>query len=139
MHSILVTDFMDHSPQMALVSTSIRDAVAIMLKKRVIGLPVVDDEGNLVGYISEQDCVKEMLNDAFYSEEPGPVSSVMQTDVISISPETSIVEIAQKIMTKRPKNYPVVSDTKLVGMINRSDVLRALLEHEEDGYFRKPK
>ncbi|MGS2717618.1 CBS domain-containing protein [Eionea flava] len=138
MHSILVTDYMDHDPHAIHASTSIKEAVAMMLKEGVIGAPVIDEKKQLIGYLSEQDCVKDMLNDAFYSEEPGAVSSAMQTDVVSVTPETSIVEIAQTIMTNRPKNYPVVTDGKLVGLISRSDVLRALLEHEEDGYFTKP-
>ncbi|EGG94770.1 CBS domain protein [gamma proteobacterium IMCC1989] len=139
MHSILVTDYMDHNPHAIHATTSIKEAVTMMLKEGVIGAPVVDKNNQLIGYLSEQDCVKDMLNDAFYSEEPGPVSSAMQTEVVSVTPETSIVEIAQTIMTNRPKNYPVVTDGKLVGLISRSDVLRALLEHEEDGYFSKPK
>lgn len=138
MHSILVNDFMDHDPHAVTASTSIKDAVTLMLKHSVIGVPVTDENKKLIGYLSEQDCVKDMLNSAFYSEEPGPVSSAMQTEVACVSPETSIVEIAQTIMASRPKNYPVVSDGQLVGIISRSDVLRALLEHEEDGYFSKP-
>jgi CBS domain-containing protein len=138
MHSILVTDFMDNTPHAVSASTSIKEAVSIMLKQGIIGVPVTDSHNKLIGYLSEQDCVKDMLNSAFYSEEPGPVSSAMQTEVMSVTPETSIVEIAQTIMTNRPKNYPVISDGKLVGIISRSDVLRALLEHEEDGYFSKP-
>lgn len=138
MHSILVNDFMDHDPHAVSASTSIKDAVTLMLKHGVIGVPVTDENKKLIGYLSEQDCVKDMLNSAFYSEEPGPVSSAMQTEVAYVSPETSIVEIAQTIMSSRPKNYPVVSDGHLVGIISRSDVLRALLEHEEDGYFSKP-
>jgi CBS domain-containing protein len=138
MHSILVSDFMDNNPHAVSASTSIKEAVTIMLKAGVIGVPVIDNDKKLIGYLSEQDCVKDMLNSAFYSEEPGPVSGAMQTNVLSVTPETSIVEIAQTIMTNRPKNYPVESNGELVGIISRSDVLRALLEHEEDGYFSKP-
>jgi len=139
MHSILVSDFMDNDPHAILASTSIKDAVTMMLRENVIGIPIVDEKKQLIGYLSEQDCIKDMLNDAFYSEEPGAVANVMQTEVVSVSPTTSIVEIAQTIMTNRPKNYPVVENGKLVGLISRSDVLRALLEHEEDGYFSRPK
>lgn len=138
MHSILVSDFMDRQPLTVHANTSIKEAVTLMLKKGVIGVAVVDEKNHLIGYLSEQDCVKDMLNDAFYSEEPGPVSSAMKSEVVSVAPETSIVEIAQTIMTNRPKNYPVVDHGELVGIISRSDVLRALLEHEEHGYFSKP-
>jgi len=138
MLSILVEDFMDHNPHAVSASTSIKDAVAMMLKYGLNGVPVIDDNQKLIGYLSEQDCVKDMLNDAFYSEEPGPVSQVMQDQVMSVSPETSIVELAQIIIKNRPKNYPVKKEGKLVGLISRSDVLRALMKHEEDGYFHKP-
>ena len=137
MHSILVSDFMDHDPHAIPSNTTIKDAVSLMLKEKIIGLPVIDSDKQLIGYVSEQDCVKDMLNDAFYSEEPGAVSSVMRTDVASVSPDTSIVELAQTIITNRPKNYPVVEQGVLVGLISRSDVLRALMEHEEGGYFQK--
>lgn len=137
MHSILVSDYMNHNPHAVSASLSINEAVAIMLDEKVIGVPVIDDNKKLIGYLSEQDCVKDMLNKAFHSEEPDTVASAMQTEVMSVAPDTTIVEIAQTIMTNRPKNYPVVDNGKLVGIISRSDVLRALMEHEGDGYFTK--
>lgn len=139
MHSILVADYMDYNPHAVLATTNIKDAVAMMLKENVIGVPVIDEGKQLIGYLSEQDCVKDMLNDAFHCQEPGQVATAMQTNVLSVSPDTSIVEIAETIMTNRPKNYPVIEHGKLVGLISRSDVLRALLENEEDCYFNKGK
>lgn len=136
MHSILVKDYMDHNAHAIPKTTNIKDAVESMLKDGVIGVPVIDHEHQLVGYVSEQDCIKEMLNDAFYCEEPAEVTTVMQTDVVTVNPDTSIVEIAQSMLNRRPKNYPVVVDGKLVGIISRSHVLRALLENDQDCYIR---
>lgn len=136
MHSILVKDYMNHQPKFVSQDTNVREAVELLLKHDIIGVPVVDDGQNLVGYLSEQDCVEEMLNDTFYCEEPGKVKKVMQTHVLSVTPGTTIVELAQTIMHSRPKNYPVIDNGKLVGLISRTDVLRALVENDDDCYIR---
>ncbi len=136
MHSILVKDYMDHNAHAILSTTNIKDAVEYMLKDGVIGLPVIDSDEQVVGYVSEQDCIKEMLNDAFFCEEPAEVTAVMKSEVVSVAPDTSIVEIAQSMVERRPKNYPVISDGRLVGVISRSHILKALLENDQDCYLR---
>jgi len=136
MHSILVKDYMDHNAHAVMSDANIKDAVEYMLSDGVIGLPVIDTQEHVVGYVSEQDCIKEMLNDTFYCEEPANITTVMKTDVVSVAPDTSIVEIAQSMVERRPKNYPVISDGKLVGIISRSHILKALLENDQDCYLR---
>ncbi len=137
MHSILVADFMNHQPQLVTDTSNVREAVELMLKKKVIGVPVVDSENNLVGYLSEQDCVAEMLNIVFHCEEPASVSKFMQRDVMTVTPTTTIVELAQIIINNRPKNYPVIEEGKLVGLISRTEVLQALVENDDDCYIKK--
>ena len=137
MHSIFVADFMNHQPQVVKNTTNVREAVELLLNKNIIGVPVIDDNNNLVGYLSEQDCIEEMLNDAFHCEEPGTVSKVMQKNVMSVKPSTSIVELAQTIIKNKPKNYPVIDDGKLVGLISRTDVLKALVDNDDDCYLRQ--
>ncbi|MFT6790806.1 MAG: CBS domain-containing protein [Cellvibrionaceae bacterium] len=135
MHSILVRDYMNHQPKFVTEDTNVRKAVELLLKYGVIGMPVVDDQQKLVGYLSEQDCVEEILNDAFFCEEPGKVKDVMQHHVISVTPGTTIVDLARTIIHSRPKNYPVIDSGKLVGLISRTDVLRALVENDDDCYI----
>jgi CBS domain-containing protein len=136
MRSILIKDYMNHQPTVILHTANIRDAVMLMLKKKIIGISVVDEANNLVGYISEQDCVAQMLNVVFHSEEPGPVHEVMAKDVMTVTPETTVVELAETIITSRPKNYPVISDGKLVGLISRTEVLQALIDKSVDSYHK---
>lgn len=137
MHSILVKDYMDHNTAAIYVDSSIFDAVESMLRNKVIGAPVIDRNHQLVGYVSEQDCMKEMLNNTFYADDSPSVTKVMSPAVLSVAPDTSILEIAEKMLERLPKNYPVVSDGKLVGVINRSHVLRALLENDKERYTRQ--
>ena len=137
MHSILVADFMNHQPYVVTENTNVREAVEFLLKKKIIGVPVVNSDNQLVGYLSEQDCIEEMLNDAFYCEEPAAVSKVMQQEVLSVTPSTTIVELAQTIIKNKPKNYPVIDNNKLVGLISRTDVLKALIDNDNDCYLRQ--
>lgn len=137
MHSILVKDYMDRNTCAIPVTSNIKDAVEAMLRGGVIGMPVIDQEKKLVGYISEQDCMKEMLNDTFYCAESPSITKVMSSEVLSVTPDTSILEIAESMLDRRPKNYPVVNEGKLIGIINRSHVLKALLENNKDCYSHK--
>ncbi len=136
MRSILVSDFMNHQPTVILNTANIRDAVILMLEKKIIGVSVVDEDHNLAGYLSEQDCVAQMLNVVFHSEEPGPVHEVMAKDVMTVTPDTTVVELAETIITARPKNYPVIDDGKLVGLISRTEVLQALIDNSNTSYHK---
>ncbi len=135
MHSILVKDYMDSNPHAIEKEATVRDVVSILMKAQIPGAPVIDSAKNLIGFVSEQDCIQEMLNDAFYCEESPAVTSVMSTEVNTVTPYTSIVEIAERMAKNPPKNYPVVESGKLVGLISRRLILKALLENNEDCYI----
>ena len=137
MQSILVKDYMDHNPHAIHVNTPIRDVVATLVKAKILGAPVVDDDKNVVGFVSEQDCIKAMLNDAFFCEDSPGVNTVMKTGVLTVSPETSVLEIAETMAQRPPKNYPVVEGGRLVGLISRSAILQALLQNSEDCYIHQ--
>ncbi|MYM62664.1 CBS domain-containing protein [Pseudomaricurvus sp. HS19] len=137
MHSILVKDYMSPEHYAVHADVSVRTAVDAMLRARVLGVPVVDDHKRLVGYVSEQDCIKELLNDAMYCDESAPVASVMQTAVVSFDPEASVVEVAQSMLRHHHKNYPVIQDGKLIGVISRSMVLAALMDRSNACFKHK--
>lgn len=126
---------MDPNPRAIHQDTPIRKAVEAMLAAKIISAPVVDDGKYVVGFVSEQDCIKGMLNDSFYCEESPPVTSVMNKQVLTVPPDMSIIEVAEKMANAAPKNYPVVQNGRLVGVITRSRVLAALLETSEDCYL----
>ena len=137
MHSILVKDYMSPEHYAVHCGVTVRTAVETMLRARVLGVPVVGDDKKLVGYVSEQDCIKELLNDAMFCDESASVASVMQTAVVSFDPEASVVEVAQSMLRHHHKNYPVVSNGKLIGVISRSMVLAALMDQENACFKRK--
>lgn len=135
MHSILINDYMDNNPHAVKNTATVRDVVKFLLKEELSGAPVVDENNHLVGFVSEQDCLTEVLNDAFYCEDSPNVTSVMTSNVTSTSPDTSILELAQQMAKTAPRNYPVVKDGVLVGLISRNDILNAVIENGDDCYL----
>lgn len=100
-----------------------------LLEKKISGGPVVDDEGKLVGIISEGDCLKEVVRGK-YTNTPnisGMVSEHMAEDVITINPEMNIFEAARRFLSMRLRRFPVVKDGMLVGQISQKDIMRAVL------------
>ncbi len=134
MSSILVKDYMQANVQAIKADASVREVVEHLLKWNITGAPVVDASMAVVGFVSEQDCIKEMLNSAFYAEDSALVTSIMRCDVLSVTPETSILEIAETMLGNKPKNYPVIEHGRLVGLINRRHILQALKQHS-GSYF----
>lgn len=137
MLSILVKDYMQSNAQAIPADASVRDVVEHLLKWSVTGAPVVDQQRRVIGFVSEQDCIKDMLNSAFYAEDSDSVMRIMRRDVLSVTPDTSILEIAETMLGNKPKNYPVVEHGKLVGLINRRQILQAL--RDNNGSYFSPK
>ncbi len=81
-----------------------------------------------MGYVSEQDCLKHLLKDSYFREDSALVSDVMRRDVLTVSGDLSIVDLAQTMTGEKPKKYPVTDHRKLVGEITRTDVVKALLK-----------
>lgn len=106
--------------------TDVLDAIHDLVKHRVAGAPVVDHHGDLIGMLSELDCMKVALDASYYGQRGGPVSDYMTTDVETIDAETNIVDLAERFVSSRFRRFPVLKDGRLVGQISRRDVLRAL-------------
>jgi CBS-domain-containing membrane protein len=129
--------------------TPVRDVVALLLEHRISGLPIVDD-GKVVGVLSESDLLRraelgterrrsrwlEALIDpdtqaADFAQSRGTlVRDVMTRDVISVEPATEIGDIASIFEHHRIKRVPVIDEGRLVGIISRANLLRALMVYK---------
>ncbi|MDT8895935.1 CBS domain-containing protein [Halomonas sp. I1] len=94
---------------------------------RLPGAPVVDEHDHLIGFISEQDVLGKVLESAYLNDEPPLVRELMRHEVLSVTPNKSIIDLAQEMLGAKPKIYPVTEQTRLVGIVTRRDVLNALL------------
>ncbi len=126
LQSIKVKDYMAASLTTFTPELDVMIAVTQLIEKRISGAPVLDEHGNLVGILSERDCVKVALQSCYYGEQAGVVKDYMQTEVQTIDGDTSILELAQMFVDKPFRRYPVVDGNRLVGQVSIRDVLRAL-------------
>lgn len=122
----LVKDYMTRSVITFRPDTDVLDAVHELVTNRIAGAPVVDEAGNLVGILSELDCMKVALQAGYHGHWGGPVSDFMTSDTQTVDAEMSIVDLAQHFVDTRFRRFPVVDGNRLVGQISRRDVLRAL-------------
>jgi CBS domain-containing protein len=129
-----------------LPETTLADAARIMLAQKISGLPVLDKAGRLVGVVTEGDLLRRVeigtqagqaswlktflmpgrLAEDYVRGHGRYVSEVMTASPIHVTPTTSIAEIAEIMQARRVKRLPVMEGDGLVGVISRSDLLRAL-------------
>jgi CBS domain-containing protein len=101
----------------------------ILIKNRISGGPVVNEKKELLGIISEGDCMKQIADSRYYNIPMNDVlvEKHMVTDVDTIAPNTSIFEVASLFYKTQRKRFPVLENGTLVGQISRRDVLKAAL------------
>ncbi|MFT6625282.1 MAG: CBS domain-containing protein [Cycloclasticus sp.] len=126
--SVLIKDYMATNLTKFTPEMQISEAIKFLNSHKISGAPVVDDQGALVGILSEKDCLKVALQSTYYEDwVGGSVSEYMTANVETVSDTASIVDLADKFLKSTYKRFPVLNEEgELVGQISRSDVLRAL-------------
>ena len=124
--SCVVKDYMARTLVTFKPDTDVLDAVHTLVENRIAGAPVVDDAGNLVGMLSEYDCMRVALHAGYHGTAGGPVRDYMSEGVETVDADMSIVDLADVFINRRFRRFPVTQGTRLVGQISRRDVLRAL-------------
>ena len=126
MKSVKVRDYMTTRLVTFEEKTNVLEAMNVLLTNKISGAPVVDQDGNMVGILSEVDLMQVVVQDSYYDESQGIVSDYMRADVDTINADMDIYTLAEKFLKEHRRRYPVVaSDGRLVGQISRRDVLRA--------------
>ena len=127
LHNITVKEYMSANVVTFAPTEDVLEAIHTLIERRISGSPVVDGAGNIVGMLSEKDCLKVALEAGYNEGMGGKVSEYMTKDVETVDVETSIMEVAKAFIDNPYKRYPVVdAEGQLVGQISRADVLRAI-------------
>jgi len=103
------------------------EASSCLIKQELLGSPVTDKVGNLLGWISEHECLKAALQVMYYNQRVATVQDIMRTDVLTVSLEDDVLTLAQQMLEAKPKIYPVVDGgNKVLGVISRRHLLNML-------------
>lgn len=139
---MLVREIMTSPAYSVLEGASLEAALNLMATSKVTGLPVVDGGGRVVGIISEADLLRADL-------EPDPraharpsrqatqsklatVGQVMTPHPHTVREDTDVAELARTFATTHWKSVPVVRGEQLLGVVSRSDVIRAMSRTDEE-------
>ncbi len=106
--------------------TDVLDAIHELVHHQIAGAPVINDQGDLIGMLSELDCMKIALQAGYHGQWGGPVAEYMSIDIETVDAGMSIIDLAERFLDTGFRRFPVVDDHRLVGQISRRDVLRAL-------------
>lgn len=123
------------------VDGSIRHAIDIMATKKISGLPVVTGEGEVVGMLTEGDLMRRAELVGGRGTDPSlpvdfqlyvqgnswRVRDLMSDSLITVNEETPLARVAEIMATMGVKRLPVMNERRMVGIVSRSDVLKAML------------
>ncbi|HTV87543.1 MAG TPA: CBS domain-containing protein [Stellaceae bacterium] len=141
---VMTTDVITVGPD-----TTVQDLATLLAERGISGTPVVDDGGRLVGIVSEGDLLhrteigtarrhrerrRSWWLDDFASDlarqyiksHGRTVKDIMSRDVVAVSEDTDLADVAELLEAKRIKRVPVVRDGSIVGIISRANLVRAL-------------
>ncbi|MCG8450017.1 MAG: CBS domain-containing protein [Pirellulales bacterium] len=105
--------------------SSIQEGIELMLSEGISGLPVVDKQGSLVGIVTEFALLGLAYDDKIRQDT---VAQHMTTDVLTIEADDPVSKVADLCLVHRVRRVPVMDQGKLVGLVARRDVLKALYE-----------
>lgn len=121
-----VEDVMLSNPPLLSSEQGLSAAVDMILDSGYLGLPVIDAQKHLIGFLSEQDCIQVLIRDSYYCDSHTLVKDIMRENPLSVSPHLSVLEFAQGLGKGKPKIFPVVEDNHVVGLVTRGQVMKSL-------------
>lgn len=128
---ILVSDYMTTKLITFKPEQSVQEVIETLIKNRISGGPVVNEKNELIGIISEGDCIKHISESKYYNmpmDRSHSVENNMITEVETIDKDMNIFDAANKFISSRRRRFPIVENGKLIGQISQKDVLKAALK-----------
>ncbi len=108
---------------------TVREAVALLVDRRIGAVVVVDDTGRPMGIVSERDVVRELSKNENVLNEP--IGRIMTSDVIIAHPGDDTKAVSKTMTVKRFRHLPVMDHHELVGIVSIGDVVKAQLDEYE--------
>lgn len=129
-------DFMSVNPVTFDPETDIFDAIHVLLQRKVTGGTVLNERHEVVGVISEFDCLRAIINTAYYHEGGGKVKDFMTKENLHfMDPHMSLIDAAQHLLNMRNRRMPVIVNGQFAGQISARSILQAfkdsMMEHDK--------
>ena len=133
---LLVRDIMTERPRSVAPDTSAREAAREMVRWRLGALPVIDADQRVIGMLAEKDLLRHLMSSYLVDSgtgkgtplpAPRTVRDVMTRQVLCVSPEQPLAEVAALMANKDVDRVPVVREGRLVGFLTRGDIVRKLI------------
>jgi CBS domain-containing protein len=125
---------------------TVQEVADILLRNRISAVPVLSQQGKILGIVSEGDLLRRVesgtqrhrswwlellttkftLQDEYVKSHSRKVTDIMTSDVLTVSPDTPLGDIASVLEKNGIKRVPVVTDGKLVGIVSRANLLQAI-------------
>ena len=131
-----VSDFMTKKLVTFKPDQKIEDVIQILIKFKISGGPVVNEKHELIGIISEGDCLKQISESRYYNMpmEQHVVESRMAKNVETIDGNMNVFDAANKFLESKIRRFPIVENGKLVGQISQKDILKAAIELKQQNW-----
>lgn len=125
-----VSDYMTRKLITFKPEQSIEEVIEILIKFRISGGPVVNDKNELIGMISEGDCIKHISESRYYNMpmDVNRIDQRMVRNVETIDGNMNIFDAANKFLNEKRRRFPIVENGQLVGQISQKDILKATVK-----------
>jgi len=142
-----LSDLMTKEVITVLPDMTVKEATRLLFEREISGLPVVDSERRVIGMVTEKDVIalalpkyiedRELKDfDYILNEEPFSkriselgsltVKDIMRKDVLCVPDDTPVPEVARLMLTRKIRRIPVLREGKMVGIIARDDIVKAI-------------
>lgn len=127
---IKVSDYMTKNLITFKPDQQVMEVIEVLVKHKISGGPVVGENNELLGIISEGDCIKQLNESRYYNMpiQDATVEKFMVRDVETIDGNLNIFDAANKFLEKKRRRFPILEDGKIVGQISQKDVMKAALK-----------
>ena len=125
-----VSDYMTTNLITFTLDQSIESVMQALIKHRISGGPVVNTNKELIGIISEGDCIKQISESRYYNMpmQDKTIEKYMVKNVDTIDGNMNIFDAANKFLATKRRRFPILENGKLVGQISQKDVLKAAMQ-----------
>ncbi|WP_431166690.1 CBS domain-containing protein [Tenacibaculum halocynthiae] len=128
---ILVSDYMTTTIISFKESEPIENVIQTLIENKISGGPVVNENNELIGIISEGDCMKQISESRYYNlpmDKNNTVGKAMIKEVETIDGNMNVFDAVNKFLESKRRRFPIVENGKLVGQISQKDILKAAMK-----------